>query len=148
MSFDDSEEAAGLPPPPPPDGLDAAGVALWNSIVQVYDLGPGDLRTLLDASKEADLIAYIEADWVSKGKPTETRGSRNQIVAYPALDQLRHHRSTMKSLLAALKLPVLEDEEEDPGDYVRIEIGKMTKSEVGKAGAKARWKNRGITDGR
>lgn len=113
----------------------------------MYELTPVELRLLEDAANEADLVDYMNAEWRRKGRPTETKGSRNQIVAHPALGELREHRGMLKSLMGGLNLPPLDDGSDDDGGIV-IEIKsperKMTRSEVGKLGAKTRWKNHGI----
>ena len=43
-----------------PTKLGASGKALWSSIIPAYDLRPDELRILIDACREADLIARLQ----------------------------------------------------------------------------------------
>lgn len=125
--------------PPAPHGLDEAGRKLWEDMTTVYELAPGELRILHDACSEADLIAALEADWVRQGRPMETRGSRNQLVAHPAIAELRQHRLTMRSLLTALKLPRLDEDEDAPNGVLVDMTRPMTRTESARKAAKAKW---------
>lgn len=117
-----------MAPPKAPTGLAAKARRLWTDLTSAYDLRPDELRLLEDACREVDLIERLEAEL--KGSPLMVRGSQGQQVASPLVQELRQHRSTLRSLLGALKLP------EDPA-----EAG--NRSESARAAAMARWGRRG-----
>lgn len=115
----------------PPAGLDLDGTALWESVTADYELLPHELRLLEDACREADLIARMDADWIERGRPMITRGSMGQEVAHPMLGEIRQHRTTLRLLLASLRLP-------DPTEET-AELIPMTRSQAATKAASARW---------
>ncbi|RTL66813.1 MAG: hypothetical protein EKK42_15605 [Pseudonocardiaceae bacterium] len=117
---------------PAPPELEQAGQQLWRSVVETYELNPGELRILADAAGEADMIAALNDEWGRLGRPMTALGSTKQLVAHPIVQELRAHRTTLRQLLGALKLSPL-DSEDAPLDRP------MTRSEVGKLGAAHRW---------
>ena len=121
-------------PPPIPEGLGDAGGKLWVSITRDFELTGSELRLLLDACGEADIIAEMDRVWVSMGRPFTASGSRGQDVAHPIVSEIRQHRLALKTLLGSLRLPA----DDDDGVVV-----KLTPSQAGRKGAQIRWGNRG-----
>ena len=115
-----------------PTGLGPEGTKLWTSITDYYDLSPGEYRLLFDACQEADLIEAMTANWEANGSPLTAKGSQGQVVAHPAIQELRQHRNTLRGLIAAMKLPHPEDEQ------------KLSRSEVGRIGAYAKHGGKGV----
>lgn len=109
-----------------PTGLKAKAKALWKDTTESFDLRTDELRILEDACREVDLIERLETEL--KGSPLMVEGSMGQLVASPLVQELRQHRTTLKSLLAALKLP-----EDDAGS-------KGTRATSARAAAEARWR--------
>ncbi|MGH3953673.1 MAG: hypothetical protein ACRDTI_06520 [Mycobacterium sp.] len=114
--------AGGTPPPP---GLAEAGSgqSLWRSIVDDYSLRPDELRLLADACELADRIDYRKdrADELHRevGENLLIRGSTGQRVRNPLIDEARQElaeqrkdRVALNDLLARLKLPDLEPDDE------------------------------------
>jgi hypothetical protein len=107
---------------------------LWHAIAGGgrWEFRPDELQILADACGEADLIAQMERERIKAGFKLIVRGSQGQDVINPLISELRQHRSTMKTLLGALKLPD-DGEEVTPG----------MRSSVARAAANARWARRG-----
>lgn len=117
--------------PKAPSGLGTSGRALWREIVGGYDLRPDELRVLVDACREADLVDRLEAA-LSESDLVVT-GSKNQPVASPLVPEVRQHRTALASLLKALKLPDNPACADRASTYV---------SEQARAAARARWGTR------
>jgi hypothetical protein len=93
-------------PFPPPADLTTEGSALWSAVLAEMtedELEPTaqERRYLLDACREADVIASIAAAF--SGEPHVVKGSQGQPVAHPLLAELRQHRATLSQLLARVK---------------------------------------------
>ena len=91
--------------PKPPVMLNAAGKALWSSVVAKYDLRVDDLAVLESACKTSDMIATLDKAWDELGQPFLTRGSMGQDVIHPLIGERRAQASALARLLAQLKLP-------------------------------------------
>lgn len=115
-----------MPKKKPPAALSNAGVELWKSVADKYDLRPDELETLLGAARAADMIAALRAAWDEAGKPMLTRGSMGQDVIHPLIGELRAQESQKATLLAKLKLP-----DEDGGPAVNAQ----------REGGNTRWAN-------
>ena len=117
--------------PKKPANLAASGGKMWDLVTGSYDLRPDEARVLEDACREADLIDQL-AEALAEGSLMIT-GSQGQKVINPLVSELRQHRSTLKSLMQALKLPEDGDVERDAGE----------RSTKARAAANARWSRRG-----
>lgn len=115
-----------------PEGLDTAGTDLWESVTGEYDLLPHELRLLEDACREADLISLMDRAWNEHGRPMISRGSMGQEVAHPLLGEIRQHRTTLRLLLASLRLP-------DPAEEQTAPLIPMTRSQAATKAAGVRW---------
>ena len=62
------------------------------------------------------------------------KGSQGQPVSIPEIGELRHYSALLASLLKSLTLP---DEDETAG------ITGLSRSQIGRIGAQARWSRRG-----
>lgn len=111
-----------------PTRLGAAGKQLWQQIVLGYDLRPDEVRVLVDACREADMIDKLEA--AQRDQPLMVRGSQGQLVASPLVSELRQHRTVLAALLKGLKLP---DTDAQAGQRAALE------SDQARAAARARW---------
>lgn len=100
-----------------PADLKAAGLALWESVLQGGDetgdddkdapggltLRPDELAVLESACRTADLIADLQA--TIDASESMVTGSRGQSVLHPAIPEIRQQRQLLASLLAKLDIP-------------------------------------------
>ena len=94
--------------PKAPESLESAGVAVWDSIVDVYDLRPDELLTLEDICGATDTLVALEKEWRDNGRPVITRGSMGQEVEHPLIGSIDKQRKTRNTLWRQLKLPDVE----------------------------------------
>jgi hypothetical protein len=118
------------PIPRTPKGFKAPGRALWRQIHAEYDFEgcPEKLVVLENACRTADVVERLQAA-VDSTTDLRVRGSQGQPVAIPELGELRQYRAQLASLLKAL----------DVVDEAEVGTGKMTRSQLGRLGAQARW---------
>lgn len=114
-----------------PDGLGRAGSRLWESIAGAYELRADEVSLLEDACREKDIVARLEEALADA--PLTVKGSMGQEVASPLVSEVRQHRTTLASLLKALKLP------DSPAGAQRR---KAEVSEKAREAARARWGTR------
>ena len=116
-----------------PAGLRAAGTALWQRITTEYDFSTAPERQVLleEACRCADMVDRLQRI-VDGAEDLRVRGSQGQPVSLPEIPELRQHRAQLMSLIKALGCP--DDESDD---------GILTRSQIGKLGAAARWSRRG-----
>lgn len=90
-----------------PKTLGDAGNMLWRSIAgpDRYVLRPDELAVLASACKAADMIDFLEAEWIERGRPLMSTGSMGQEVTHPLLSEQAKHQAHQAALLARLKLP-------------------------------------------
>lgn len=117
-----------------PAGLGPEGARLWREIVAEMaedGLVPDarERRWLLDACREADMLAALTEAWVDDGSPMTTKGSMGQLVIHPAIAELRLHRVVLGGLLARVSTA-------DPRDSAGS--GSRTTSTSARAAALAR----------
>jgi hypothetical protein len=123
---------AGGDGPRPPMGLRERGLELWGRLVAEYDFSeaPEKLLLLEEAARTADLVARLQAV-VDEAQELRVRGSQGQPVAMPEVTELRQYRTQLAALLRGLALPSGDEDSEG-----------LSRSEIGRLGAAARWKNR------
>lgn len=116
--------------PRAPTGLKTRGRQLWREVQAVYDFADCPEREILleEACRTADVIRRLQ-DTVDSAADLRVRGSQGQPVQMPELTELRQYRALLTTLLKSLSLP-----DDDEG---------FTRSQLGRAGANARWGNRG-----
>ena len=89
-----------------PAGLREAGLRLWNSVTDIYELDEHELALLLQASRTADLLDELTDVLDRDGAIHDTpQGAR----AHPAAVERRQQAVTLARLLAALRLPAGAD---------------------------------------
>jgi hypothetical protein len=91
--------------PKSPSGLKAEGRRLWREITGTYELRADELRLLEDACREIDVIDRVQQALDSPDGDLMVKGSQGQLVASPLLQELRQHRTVLRHLFAALRLP-------------------------------------------
>jgi hypothetical protein len=74
----------------------------------------------------ADEIERLRRVVRGAGEDTRVRGSQGQPVSMPEVADLRNNQSLLLSMLKSIRMP-------DDGE------GRLTRSQVGKIGATARW---------
>jgi hypothetical protein len=127
--------------PKAPKGLKTAGRRFWREIHSVYEFpfGPEMHMLVEEAARTADVVAQLQ-DIVDNADTLRTHGSRGQDVAIPELGELRAYRAQFAALIKQLDLPPPPDDDDDEPDDGRRRP--MTRSEVGRRGAEARWSAR------
>lgn len=115
--------------PKAPSKLGAKALRYWKSIANVYELDAHEWRLLEDICREIDLIEEMQK--ALEGASLIVEGSQGQPVANPLVQELRQHRSTVNTLMKALKLP---DSDGRGAELV---------SQQARAAANARWKRTG-----
>lgn len=92
-----------------PAGLKAGGKKLWRSVTDEFELGEHELSILLEASRTVDALDALQGIVAAEGV---TNVSPQGVRAHPALVEARQQRVTLAKLVASLRIP-LEDEEEE-----------------------------------
>ncbi|MHA3020434.1 hypothetical protein ACXPWS_09175 [Mycobacterium sp. BMJ-28] len=111
-----------------PTGLKARGKRLWRELHAAanFDGCPETRIVVEEACYLTDEIERLRRLVRKAGPDTRVSGYNGQPVSMPEVDDLRKNQSTLLAMLKSLRLP-------DDGD------GKLTRSEIGKMGAAARW---------
>lgn len=93
--------------PNPPTGLRKSGRALWRAVLADWELDQHELVVLREACRTLDSIDGLQSVLEAEGYTSETsQGMR----VHPALVELRQQRITLARLIAALRIPVENDE--------------------------------------
>ncbi|GLY87766.1 hypothetical protein [Actinoallomurus iriomotensis] len=128
------------PPPRVPLGTD--GTALWESIADVYVLTPGEREILAQACACADTIARLDKLLAEAEPDLMIPGNRpGTFVLHPAISERRMVAALQAQSIARLRLPDLDDEDEESGaaSPANGERRPMSRSESGRIAARARW---------
>jgi len=98
--------------PPSPEGTGPSGAALWTDVLSKYELEEHELAMLREAVRTVDhldgLHALVEAEGLMTTGP---HGSK----PHPALVEARQLRIALARVLAALRLPAGEEEDQAAG---------------------------------
>jgi len=93
----------------PPRGVKAPGRLLWDSITTEYELTQHELALLTQAVRVVDHLEALDAEVRRDGVTQETpQGLR----AHPALVESRAQKIVLARLLAALRMPLGEEGDE------------------------------------
>lgn len=125
----ENDESADAPQVPKyPTGLKARGKRLWRELHEVADFGgcPETRVVAEEACYLTDEIERLRRIVRKAGADTRVTGYNGQPVSMPEADDLRKNQGILLSMLKSLRLP------DDDG-------GKLTRSDIGKMGAAARW---------
>ena len=112
-----------------PTGLKTRGKRLWQELHESADFsGCPETRIVAEeACYLSDEIDRLRRIVRAAGPDTRVAGYNGQPVTMPEADDLRKNQGILLSMLKSLRLP--EDEAE-----------KLTRSDIGKLGASARWR--------
>src|SRR3954451_15825836 len=94
--------------PKPPRGAPRAGKALWDAVLDEYELEEHELLLLREMVRTVDTLDALEARVAADGV---LLGSSQGERAHPARVEARQQRITLARLQAALRLPAGEEEE-------------------------------------
>lgn len=118
-------------PPKYPTGLRARGKRLWRELHE-----SADYRACPETRLVAEETCYLTDEITRQralirkaGTDTRVKGSQGQPVSMPEIADLQRNQGILLSLLKSLRLP---DDETAPS-------GKLSRSQVGKIAANARW---------
>src|SRR3954470_14653575 len=96
--------------PKPPRGAQRAGKALWDAVLDEYELKEHERLLPREAVRTVDTLDTLEARVAADGP---LLGSSQGERAHPALVEARQQRIALARLLAALRLPAGEEESGD-----------------------------------
>jgi hypothetical protein len=96
----------------PPDGLRAPGRRLWDAITGDYDLDEHELVLLREAVRTVDLCDELEMDVRRDGATIESPQGKK---AHPAAVELRQQRIALARLMAALRMPAGDENDQVQG---------------------------------
>lgn len=92
-----------------PSGLRAGGRRLYRAITDDFTMGDHELSILLEAARTVDTLEGLQAVLTEEGlMMTSPQGPK----VHPAAVELRQQRVVLAKLLASLRIP-LDDAEED-----------------------------------
>lgn len=111
---------------PAPKNLGTRGLRFWKRVTGEFEFRADELVILEDACREMRMIDQLES--ALAGGDMIMSGSMGQPVVNPLVPELRQHRATLKSLLAALKIP------DEP-----VESQGVSRSVQAREAAKSRW---------
>ena len=95
--------------PSPPEGTRAAGRRLWVSVMKDFDLEEHELALLVEAVRTVDLLDLLDAAVRRDGALLD---SPQGMKAHPAAVEARQQRIALARLLAVLRLPTGEAEDQ------------------------------------
>ena len=127
--FETDDEPEPIPKYPP--FLKARGKRLWDDLhVSANFTGCPETQLIAEeACYLTDEIARLRRIVRAAGADTRVVGYNGQPVSAPEVDDLRKNQALLLSMLKSLRMP--EDDD-----------GKLTRSQIGRLGAAARWRNR------
>lgn len=122
----ETDETPTIPKYPP--GLKARGKRLWRELHTTANFADCPETQLIaeEACYLTDEIARQRRIVRAAGAATRVVGYNGQPVSMPEVDDLRKNQALLLSMLKSLRIP--EDND-----------GKLTPSQIGELGAKARW---------
>ena len=88
---------------PAPKGLGTRGRAFWRRVTSDFELAIDELELLVEVARALDECEALHQVVDEQGRTVT--GSRGQVVAHPALAELRQTRIMLGRLLAQLELP-------------------------------------------
>ncbi len=98
--------------PKAPAGLRVAGRRLWTAITEEYQLDEHEVTLAVQVVRTVDLCDELEGIVRRDGPLIDTpQGQR----AHPAAVELRQQRITLARLLAALRMPAGEEDDQPTG---------------------------------
>lgn len=78
---------------------------MWREILGAYDLSPGELELLRQASRLADLIDRADGELAAEADLTVC-GSTGQPRAHPLLDSSAAQRRVLAEMIRSMALPM------------------------------------------
>lgn len=96
----------------PPDGLRDPGRRLWDAITVDYDLDEHELVLLREAVRTVDLLDELERDVRRDGATIQ---SPQGVKAHPAAVEARQQRIALARLMAALRMPAGNEDDQMQG---------------------------------
>jgi len=94
--------------PAPPDGSSTAAGALWNEVMGAYELEDHERALLVEAVRTMTLLDELDRIVRSDGAIIK---SPHGDKAHPAAVEARQQRITLARLLAAIRLPMGDEDD-------------------------------------
>lgn len=95
--------------PSPPKGTGAGGKRLWFDVLNGFELDEHEMALLIEATRTVDLLDELDAAVKSEGAVIDSPHGRK---AHPAAVEARQQRIALARLLAALRLPSGDTEDQ------------------------------------
>jgi hypothetical protein len=131
-----------------PGGLEAAGQALWRSVVLKYVLEPDEAVVLEAACRQVDECARMTKE-LARMKSLVVAGSVGQPKVHPLVAQVRTHRMALDKLLGPLLARLRQaDEEARPRAALRprsAQASKAAQTRWARTAELREWRRRGIS---
>lgn len=108
------------PKPKPPAGTQAPGRRLWASIIDVYDLDEWELALLRECVRTVDLLDVLDAEVRADGPLVSSVAG---VKAHPAAVEARQQRIALARLLAALRMPAGDGDDQAEGRRPQRRVG-------------------------
>ncbi len=106
--------------PNAPAGTGAAGRRMWRAIQNNYELEEHETALLVEAVRTVDLLEKLDSVVRDEGAMVE---SPQGVKAHPAAVEARQQRIALARLLAALRLPVGDEEGAQANARPRRRVG-------------------------
>lgn len=106
--------------PATPKGTSPAGKRLWLSVLGDYELEEHELALLVEAVRTVDLLEKLDAAVRADGPLVE---SPQGMKAHPAAVEARQQRIALARLLAALRVPLGEEGDQQPSARPQRRVG-------------------------
>jgi len=98
--------------PAAPPGSTAAAKRLWASVVDDYELEPHEMVLLAQACRTVSLLDHLDAEVRRDGAMVESPQGRK---AHPAAVEARQQSIALARIVAALRLPMGSDGDQQAG---------------------------------
>lgn len=93
--------------PAPPEGTKAGGLQLWSTVLGDYELEEHELALLREAVRTVDLLDELDGIVKTEGAVIDSPQGRK---AHPAAVEARQQRIALARVLAALRLPTGDED--------------------------------------
>ena len=104
--------------PDPPSGTGPSGLALWRDVLGKYELEEHEVALLRECVRTVDELDVLAAVVAAEGLTSKT-GAK----VHPALVEARQLRIGLARLVAALRLPAGDEEDQAAGRRPQRRVG-------------------------
>lgn len=102
-----------------PTGLKSGGKRLWRAVTSEFVLAEHEVVVLVEACRTVDSLAELERIVAAEGV---TNASPQGVRAHPALVEARQQRVTLAKLIASLRIPLDDDQDQGRAPQQRVGV--------------------------